>query len=276
MEDAPSDDETAALAPSNPLPVSKQTASGHSVTPPHSALKGLPVHSKPQLQPNIKQTKQASKVPVSKELASMVPIHAPRVSNTAAATAAAEDSGDGEPASPVDRPLPTENESSSVDAAPTTAPLASSSSDNTLQLGSPRSALQPSDSAASAPVLKPVPASAQTIKLKGLPLTPRNSSDNRSNTDSSLCALPLQVQPAIQLAQPEAAYVADTIGIDMQCFTVSRRQVEPFCESEDVPLPSELAQIEPDSDLALRIDAGEFFLFFFRSNQLPSCSNWPL
>jgi hypothetical protein len=239
-------------------------------------LKGLPVHSKPQLQPNIKQTKQASKVPVSKELASMVPVHAPRVSKTAAATAAAEDSGDEEPASPVDRPLPTENESLSVDAAPTTAPLASSSSDHTLQLGSPRSTLQPSDSAASAPVLKPVPASAQTIKLKGLPLTPRNSGDNRSNTDSSLCVLPLQVQPAIQLAQPEAAYVADTIGIDMQCFTVSRRQVEPFCESEDVPLPSELAQIEPDSDLTLRIDAGEFFFFFFRSNQLPSCSNWPL
>jgi hypothetical protein len=260
MEDAQTDDETAAAAPSNTLPVSKQAASGHNLTtPPHSGLKGIPVNSKPQLQPNIKQTKQASKVHVSKESASTGPVHAPLVSNTAAVTAAAEDSGDEALASPLHRPSPTENESLTFDTVPTAAPLVVSFSDHNSQLGSPRSTLQPSGSGASAPVLKPVPASAAAIKLKGLPLTPRNSSDDRSNTDPSLCALPLQVQPTIQLAQLEAVHVADTVGIDMQCFAVSRRHVQPFCVPEDVPLPSELAQIEPNSALTSKIDAGEFF-----------------
>jgi hypothetical protein len=65
-------------------------------------------------------------------------------------------------------------------------------------------------------------------------------------------------QAPLQLVEPEALEVADTVCVDLQCFAVSKRQVESFCETEDVPLPPELALLQPSCELKSKIDSGEF------------------
>jgi hypothetical protein len=273
MEDAPSDDEsTAAATPITTLPVPKQqsAAAGHKTSTPHAPSKGSPALSKPQPQHSIKpKSMQSVQAPVSNDLN---PSHESSVSNAAILLAAAEDSG-GEEAdakldshttvsAPAHDILPSEDfveqEMLHSRIAPKFTSLPASSCDDTPQSASLRPAPQASDSPAAAPVLTSVPASPLHIKLNGLPLTPRTSSDSRRSADSSLGVQPAPMHASPRIIETDSSSVADTVGVDVQCFAVSRRHVEPFRESEDAP-PPDLAQIEPDSALISKIDAGEYF-----------------
>jgi hypothetical protein len=70
-------------------------------------------------------------------------------------------------------------------------------------------------------------------------------------------ALPAKTHAPLHLEQVEAADIADAVHVDLLCFAPSNRHVQPFCESEDEPLPHELSQLQPSSDLATKIESGE-------------------
>jgi hypothetical protein len=272
MEDAPSDDEsTAATTPIATLPVPKQqsAAAGHKTSTPHAPSKGSPALSKPQPQHSIKlKSMQSVKPPVSNDLN---PSHESSVSNAAILLAAAEDSG-GEEANanldshttvsaPAHDILPSEDvveqEMLHSCIAPNSTSISAPSCDDTPQSASLRPAPQASDSRA-APLLTSEPTSPLHNKLNGLSLTPRTSSDSRRSADSSLGVQPVPMHALPRIIETDPASVADTVAVDVHCFAVSRRLVEPFREPEDAP-PPDLAQIEPDSALISKIDAGEYF-----------------
>lgn len=250
MEDAPSDDEsTAAATPITPLPAPKQqsAAAGHKASTPHAPSKGSPALSKTQPQHSIKpKSMQSVKAPVSNDLN---PSHESSVSNAAILLAAAEDSG-GEEANALDLHPHTPVSASAHDSlpsddfveqeilhsriAPKSTSLPASSCDDTPQSAS----LRPAPQASAAPVLTSEPASPRQQNAQPQQPAPMHASPRIIETDSGS--------------------VADTVRVDVQCFAVSRRHVEPFHESEDAP-PPDLAQIEPDSALMSKIDAGEYF-----------------
>ena len=274
MEDAPSDDEsTAAATPITPLAAPKQqsAAAGHKASTPHAPSKGSPALSKTQPQHSIKpKSMQSVKAPVSNDLN---PSHESSVSNAAILLAAAEDSG-GEEANALDLHSHTPVSASAHDSlpsddfveqeilhsriAPKSASLPASSCDDTPQSAS----LRPAPQASAAPVLTSEPASPRQQNAQPkpnlLPLTPRTSSDSHRSADSSLGVQPAPMHASPRIIETDSGSVADTVSVDVQCFAVSRRHVEPFHESEDAP-PPDLAQIEPDSALMSKIDAGEYF-----------------
>jgi hypothetical protein len=282
MEDAPSDDEDSSASALTLKPTSKHVAPAHTApTPPPQAVT-KPSHASPastKTQPHSanKKTTHASKVPVSTE---SVAIHSASelTPGTLAVTADATFPDDGATlasvtiSSTIDT-LPdeviVESTPLQLESEPPAAPLASASSpsDDPPQAVSPRPTSQTYESVATVPMLKPVPSVKPMVTLKGLPSTPRATS---FRADSSSMALPAKTQVPLQLAEPEALEVADTIRVDLQCFAVSRRQVESFCELEDVPLPPELALLQPSSELVSKIDSGEFC-----SPHLSRCSNFP-
>jgi hypothetical protein len=97
MEDVPSDDEIAATTPSNHLPVTKQSASGHKnkASPlPHASSKASPSPASSKPQPHVLHGGDQTKAlqPSTKEISQAV--HASRNSKTAAVMAVDEDSGD--------------------------------------------------------------------------------------------------------------------------------------------------------------------------------------
>jgi hypothetical protein len=273
MEDAPSDDEDSS-APAltlKPAPKGVSPARKEPTPPPHAQPKGSSASTKPQPQHSAnKKIIQASKVPVLNESDAT---HATSELKPAlAVTAVADDSADEDAALASDaalsthHPAPTEviveNSPSQLESEAALVPLASASvlSDDSLKIGSPRPASQEFESVAAVSTLKPVPTAKSIVTLKGLPMTARI---NSSGADSISAVLPVITRAPLQLTEPDNAEVADTVRVDLQCFAVTRRQVESFCNSDDVPLPPELAQLQPSSDLASKINAGKCCLLPF-------------
>jgi hypothetical protein len=276
MEDAPSDDEgsSASALTLKPAPKHVSPAAHKAPTPPPQAQpKGSSASTKPQPQHSAnKKTMQAIKAPALKESDAA---HATSELKPAAlpVTAVAHDSADegaelaSDAASLTHDPAPTEEIVESApnysESDPAVLPLASAPIPivDSLKVGSPRPASHEFESVAAVPTLKPVPTAKPVITLKGLPMTPRSNSSS-ATTESSSAALPLTARDPLQITEPDTVEVADTVRVDMQCFTVTRRQVESFCDPDDVPLPPELAQLQPSSDLASKINAGKFCMFF--------------
>ena len=251
MEDAPSDDESAsAAALTTPLPVSKHSTSAHKAPtpPPQAHLKGPTSNSKPQPHPSSKnKPAHASNAPISRESHATNSISA---SKAATPMTVAEDSGDegaalapGTTSSNHDSALeevPIENPALSHDAV--SAAAAAEAVEDEFQPGSLPLASQALDSIDSVPALKPMPAAASAVKLKGLSSSPGGGDQ-------------------LSVSEPHAAEVADTLHVDLQRFAVARRRVEQFQESPCEPMPPELAQIQASSVLAPKIDAGRLLAF---------------
>ena len=246
MEDAPSDDESAAAAaPTTPLPVSKHSTSAHKAPtpPPQAHLKGPTSNSKPQPHPSSKnKPAHASNAPISRESNAT---NSTSASKAATPMTVAEDSGDeGAALAPGAKSpnhdsaleeVPIENPGLNHDAI--SAAAAAEAVEDEFQPGSLPVASQALDSIDSEPALNPMPAAAFAVKLKGLPSSPSGSDQ-------------------LSVSEPDAAEVADTLHVDLQRFAVARRRVEQFQESPCEPMPPELEQIQASSVLAPKIDAG--------------------
>jgi hypothetical protein len=303
MEDAPSDDETDVTAPvataSSSMNAPKQAApiQKASTPPPRALPKGS---AAPPAQPLSKSLNNLKKLPVR---AGQGPVASQSQSSglKTEAVIAAEDmppDDEGaaigsETASSTHESLPNalvesallNGQASAVAASP-----ALSSHDDPFQAGSPRRVEQMHDSEASViaskPILQPMDVTQSVSALASTPLSPRNSSAvSRSVVRSGAAAAAAAKAAAeaaaapspqvaatthapLELAESEIVDVADTVHVDLQRFAVSRRQVEPFLDSDDVPLPPELAQLAFSSELSSKIDAGEFCAF-----QLSCCFN---
>ena len=308
MEDAPSDDETDVTAPvataSSSVNAPKQAApiQKASTPPPRALPKGS---AAPPAQPLSKSLNNLKKLPVRAAQGPVASqLHAVESSGLKTeAVIAAEDmppDDEGaaigsETASSTHESLPNalvesallNGQASAVAASP-----ALSSHDDPFQAGSPRRVEQMHDSEASVfaskPILQPMAVTQSVSALASTPLSPRNSSAvSRSVVRSGAAAAaaakaateaaaapPPQVAATthapLELAESEIVDVADTVHVDLQRFAVSRRQVEPFLDSDDVPLPPELAQLAFSSELSSKIDAGEFCTF-----QSSCCFNAP-
>lgn len=279
MEDAPSDDETPSAVALKPA--SKHVAPAHkAATPPpqatpkasHSSAAG----AKPQPQHSTnKKTTHAKEAPSSNESDATHSTSElkPLMLGVTAGADSADDGGDvlastvssstqdnlaSASSSTQDAMVSNVNVESTplqAESGPDATPLASASSasGDALQVGSPRPS-QTIESVGPVPTLKPMPSAKPVIALKALPSTPRATS---FSTDSSPMALPAKTHAPLHLEQVETADIADAVHVDLLCFAPSNRHVQPFCESEDEPLPHELSQLQPSSDLATKIESGE-------------------
>jgi hypothetical protein len=255
MEDAPSDDESspAPVVPAS-LPHNKQPAATirASASAQQGHSKGQPAASKLQPHSNAKQKPaQAGKSTISSESGA---IRESVALKTEAVVSAVEDSGDEGAALAVAADAESSKPSSELAAVPSQSVPVHTENSPTADDESPSATSSDGVGPGAISVTKPAPAAPPLLKLNPHPVTPPTPA---ADVCVSSALLPATTQESIVLAAPVPIDVPDTVHVDVQHFTVCKRQVDPFCVPEDVPLPPELDELQSSSALTSKIDASE-------------------